>query len=327
MNTSVALIIFNRPDTTERVFRQIAAARPPKLFVIADGPRPDHPEDQEKCAAARAVIENVDWPCAVFRDYSPVNLGCGRRPVTGINWVFDQVEEAIILEDDCVPDSSFFRFCGELLDRFRTDARVVQVCGNNFQFGRRRGPDSYFFSYHNICAGGWATWRRAWDCNDMAVKSWPRLKSVGWLHQILNNPKAEAYWAEQFDRAHEMGGMLDYWDYQWTFACWARGGLSILPNRTLVSNIGFRPDGTHTKGVDITANLPLEPMPFPLKHPTRIVRHRRADEFFVTRIVARETSPLDRLRIKVSEVTPVSAKNQLRAIRMHLHAAIDELLG
>ncbi len=176
MRTAVALIIFNRPDTTARVFREIATARPPKLFVSADGPRTGHPEDAERCDAARAVVDRVDWDCDVLRNYLEVNLGCGRRPATGISWILEHVDEAIILEDDCVPDPTFFRFCEELLERFREDRRVMHIAGNNFQFGRKRGPFSYFFSSHNI-SHGWASCRRAWQHFDMGAKLWSALRT------------------------------------------------------------------------------------------------------------------------------------------------------
>ncbi len=158
IRTPVALIIFNRPDTTERVFAEIAKARPPKLFIIADGPREDRPGEAERCASARAIVDRVDWNCEVQKNYSDVNLGCGARPATGISWVFDQVEEAIILEDDCIAHPTFFRFCDELLEKYRDDERIMHIAGNNFQFGNQRTSFSYFFSHHNIC-WGWASWR------------------------------------------------------------------------------------------------------------------------------------------------------------------------
>ena len=145
-STPVAFIIFNRPDTTKRVFAEIAKARPPKLLVIADGPRADHPADVEKCAAVRAIIDGVDWDCEVLKNYSDVNLGCKRRVSSGLDWVFDTVEEAIILEDDCLPHPTFFRFCEEMLEKYRDDKRIAMISGDNLQFGRKRTGYSYYFS-------------------------------------------------------------------------------------------------------------------------------------------------------------------------------------
>src|SRR5665648_587346 len=162
LKTPVAFIIFNRPETTRRVFAEIAKARPTKLLVIADGPRATHPDDAEKCAVVRAIIDGVDWDCEVLKNYSDVNLGCKRRVSSGLDWVFDTVEEAIILEDDCLPHPTFFRFCEEMLAKYRDDKRIAMISGDNFQFGKKRTEYSYYFSrYTHIW--GWASWRRAWD--------------------------------------------------------------------------------------------------------------------------------------------------------------------
>src|SRR5712692_5523584 len=146
LTTPVALIIFNRPETTARVFAEIAKARPSRLLLVADGPRLDHPEDVEKCTATRAIVEQVDWPCEVLTNFSEANLGCKMRPVSGINWVFENVEEAIILEDDCLPHPSFFPFCQELLERYRDDQRVMMIGGTNLLGEWRTGAQNYFFS-------------------------------------------------------------------------------------------------------------------------------------------------------------------------------------
>ena len=115
LNTPVAFLIFNRPHTTQRVFAEIAKARPPKLLVVADGPRNDRPGEAELCAQTRAIIDQVDWDCEVLTHYADKNMGCKKRIASGIDWVFTQVEEAIILEDDCLPEASFFQFCEENL--------------------------------------------------------------------------------------------------------------------------------------------------------------------------------------------------------------------
>ena len=139
----------------------VRPARPARLLVVADGPRADRPGEAEACARTRAVLDRVDWPCEVETEFSPVNLGCRRRISSGIDWVFRRVEEAVILEDDCVPGDGFFRYCDAMLERHRGDERVMAVTGCNFQFGRRRGDASYYYS-HFIHVWGWATWRRAW---------------------------------------------------------------------------------------------------------------------------------------------------------------------
>jgi hypothetical protein len=289
MRTPVALIIFNRPDLTQRVYAQIAKAQPTQLFVIADGPRPDRPEEAERCQAAQAVVDQVDWNCEVLKNYSDVNLGCGRRPSSGISWVFEHVERAIILEDDVIPDLTFFRFCEQLLERYNDDERIMQLCGHNYQLGQKRGPYSYYFSRRSICGGGWATWRRAWKHFDFEMKLWPTLRETSFLLDILENQSLSEKWTKLFDAAHagkpsstDAHG-ADYWDYQWTFALWCQNGLSICPNPALVSNVGYRQDGTHTRSANsLWANLPSGEMEFPLRHPPYVVRNREADHFFIT---------------------------------------------
>ena len=276
LETPVLLIIFNRPDTTEKVFRAIAQAQPRKLFVAADGPRADQPGDAEKCTAARAVAEQVDWECEVLRNYSDVNLGCALRPPTAVSWVFEHVDETIILEDDCVPHPTFFRFCDELLEKYRNDGRTMAISGDNFQIGRRRTKDSYYFSRYNHC-WGWATWRRAWQYYDHDMTLWPEIRDAGWLEDILSEPSAVRYWAGIFQAVYE--GRINSWAYRWTFACWIQSGLSILPNVNLVANIGFTAEATHTKGSSRFANMPVETPSFPLRHPQFVIRDTRADDF------------------------------------------------
>ncbi len=161
LKTTIAFLIFNRPDATERVFEEIGKAKPPMLLVIADGPRAQVPEDAEKCAASRAIIEQADWDCRIVKNYSDINMGCRNRVSSGLNWVFDTVEKAIILEDDCLPSPSFFRFCQELLTYYQDDVRVMTINGTNWQLGWKIGDGSYYFSRFNLI-WGWATWRRAW---------------------------------------------------------------------------------------------------------------------------------------------------------------------
>ncbi len=176
----VAFLIFNRPELTRKVFATIAQAKPSKLLVVADGPRADVPDDREKCSEARAIIGRIDWDCEVLTNYSSANMGCRARISTGLEWVFTNVEEAIILEDDCIPHPTFFRFCKELLTRYRDDQRVMMISGDNFQMGRNRTPYSYYFSRFFHC-WGWATWRRAWRHYDIDMELWPSLRDGSWL--------------------------------------------------------------------------------------------------------------------------------------------------
>jgi hypothetical protein len=276
LRTPVAFIIFNRPEPTRRIFARIREVKPERLLVIADGPRPSQKGEAENCAATRTLIESgIDWPCDVRRNYAEVNMGCRRRVASGLSWVFEQVEEAIIVEDDCLPNPTFFRYCRELLERFRDDTRIMSISGDNFQFGRRRTEESYYFSrFPHIW--GWASWRRAWQFYDLDMKLWPRLRDGGWLADILGDRRAVAYWTQIFQATYE--GRIDTWDYQWLLAVWANSGLAILPNENLVTNIGFEANSTHTRGRTRQANVPSIAMRFPMKHPPCIIRDRGADE-------------------------------------------------
>ena len=276
LTTPVAFIIFNRPDTTERVFAEIAKAKPTKLLVVADGPRAHKEDEAEKVKATRAVIDRVDWPCEVLTNYSEVNLGCKVRVSSGLDWVFEQVEEAIILEDDCLPDPTFFRFCQEMLEYYRNDERIGLISGDNFQFGVKRGDSSYYFSRYNHI-WGWASWRRAWKCYDCEIKFWPKIRDEGWLRQLVSSRSEHTHWKKSFQGVYDK--KIDTWDYQWTLSLWRQGMLSVLPNINLITNIGFGADATHTHGASIYANLPTQMMNFPLKHPNIFLANLEADAF------------------------------------------------
>jgi len=328
MQAPVALIIFNRPDLTEQVFDRIARVKPSRLFVIADGPRADRPGDAEKCAVAREIVERVDWDCEVRKNYSDVNLGCGYRPASGLSWVFEQVEQPIILEDDVLPDLTFFRFCEELLERFSDDERVMHISENNYQSGRKRGRYSYFFSRWSVCTGGWATWRRAWHYFDMEIKLWPALRETSWMLDIVEEKELEESWKKTFDRAFAgitssgVPGRLDYWDYQWTFALWAQSGLCILSNKTMVSNVGYREDGTHTRSPNSWADLPTKAMAFPLHHSPSVIRNREADHYFVEMGLQRRRQAVPSLygRIvnELSPFFPLTVRQTLSRLRSML---------
>jgi hypothetical protein len=279
LNTPVAFIIFNRPDKTERVFAEIAQAKPPRLLVVADGPRPHRPGEEGQCQAARAVIDRVNWNCEVLKNYSDVNLGCRNRVASGIDWIFEHVPEAIILEDDCLPHPTFFPFCEELLERYRDDEAVLMISGANHQLGRPRGEASYYFSRY-MPVWGWASWRRAWRHYDRAASCWPAFRDSGALQKIIDNSYGRRRWNELFQAVYD--ARIDTWDYQLLLAAWKNGMVSVIPNVNLISNIGFNAEATHTKGHGVYSALPTNAMRFPLCHPTVVRADQDADNF-VTR--------------------------------------------
>ena len=271
----VVLILFNRPEPTVKVFAAIREARPLNLIVIADGPRTNKKGEEEACAAARAITEKVDWQCRVVKHYAKKNLGCRDRVASGLDLVFSEFDRAIILEDDCVPEPSFFRFCDELLERYNNDERVMAISGDNFLFGNQRIEHSYYFSrYPHVW--GWATWRRAWQNYDVRMANWPLMRKQGWLNQIFQDRTAINFWQDAFQSVYE--GRVDTWDYQWTYACWQQSGLTALPCTNLISNIGFGADATHTRRQSHFSNMAVMPLTFPLSHP-QVARDEQADAY------------------------------------------------
>jgi hypothetical protein len=216
-------------------------------LCACDGPNPIRPEEADKVAATRAVIDSeIDWPCQIVRLYSDVNQGCRLGVSRAVTWFFDQVEDGIILEDDCVPHPDFFTYCTTLLERYRHDMRVWCISGNNFQNGKWRGDGSYFFSRYNHC-WGWASWRRCWQQYDAELTQWPALRRSGLLQTLFEDSAERRYWTAIWQRLMKQG-LPDTWDYQWTFTCLVNGGLTALPNKNLVSNVGFGDDATYTTG-------------------------------------------------------------------------------
>ncbi len=254
--TPILFMIFNRPDTTARVFEQIRAIKPARLFVSADGPRPQKGGETERCERTRAIIKQVDWNCELQTRFSETNLGCKMGVSSAITWFFDHVDEGIILEDDCCPDISFFHFCETLLERYRNDKRIMHINGINFQDGQTRGNGAFYFSIlSNVW--GWATWKRAWDLYDVDVRSFPAIKEMNLIMSLFPEFSMQRFWLRKFESAYQNG--VNTWDIQWQYAMSTNNGLAIVPNKNLVSNIGFSADATHTMdGFDSLANRPTE---------------------------------------------------------------------
>ncbi len=278
ITTPVVLIPFIRPEKTQRVFDEIRRARPEKLFVLSDGPR--NASEWPKVKAVRAIIDNqVDWPCQVFKRYPDRNLGCKDNIASGITWVFEHVEEAIILEDDCLPDQSFFLFCQELLEKYRNEPRIMQISGYNFASRIEAISDkSYFFSNIGMI-WGWATWKRAWQYYDVNISNWPEIKRSGILKNILGADAIVDHYYHLFDNYYAQ--KIDSWDSQWFLARWLQGGLSAVSKNNLVQNIGFDKEATHNSidPGDARAHVLVKSVEFPLVHPNQIVANDKADAY------------------------------------------------
>lgn len=289
LKTPVVFIVFNRPDTTFRVFEVIRAVRPTQLFLIADGPRAHISGDKERCKAVIEIIDKVDWPCEVVKDYSRKNLGCRQRVISGLDKVFSQVPEAIILEDDCLPDPTFFCYCEEMLARYRNENKVMMISGNNYLFNNMTVQHSYYFSkFTHIW--GWASWARAWKQYDSVMKGWPERLSSDWLMEVFPDKWLSKYWERVFEFTYK--GIISSWALQLNYLCLVKNCLAIVPRVNLVTNIGFGDTATTTRSYHRLANVPCCPITFPLEHPEIIENLYKADLVVAENIYFKPILPL-----------------------------------
>jgi len=277
VTSPILFLVFNRPETTKVVFNTIRLAKPVKLYVAADGARFGKNGEKEQVAKVRDIVSRIDWDCEVKTLFRDNNLGCKMAVSSAISWFFEHEEEGIILEDDCLPDQSFFPYCQQLLEKYRHDTRIMAISGDNFQRGNKHTDYSYYFSHYNH-VWGWASWRRAWECYDLELLNWPELKETDFLDTISGSSKPfVSYWRNIFDTCYD--GLIDTWDYPWTFSCWIQSGLTVLPSVNLVSNIGFINNSTHTHEKSPLADLARDELSFPLSHPPYLIRSFLADRY------------------------------------------------
>ncbi len=251
MDTPILFLIFNRPNTTQFVFEAIKKQQPSKLYIAADGPRLTKPDDTELCRETRKVVSKIDWPCEVKTLYRNENLGCKRAVSSAIDWFFEHEEQGIILEDDCLPNSSFFTFCSKLLDRYKDDESIMHIGGCNVIDDIKSNNTYSFIRYPLIW--GWATWRRSWKLYDVNMASYPIKIKEGFLQNAFPRINIRSHWKFMFDRA--FNNKFNTWDYQWTYAILSHNKLSIIPNKNTVVNIGFSDGATHTSEADDRTSL------------------------------------------------------------------------
>lgn len=283
MNVAPVLFcIFNRPELTQRVFQRIRDARPSKLMIVSDAARRNHPGESLRVDQCRSIAQNVDWDCDVVTNFAENNMGCKRRIASGISWALEQSDDVIVLEDDCLPDPTFFGYCSELLDRYRDHPQIAMISGNNFQPTSRTDASYYFSHWPHIW--GWATWKRAWKQFDPDVSDWPQQKNTDFFKDIFPLAADRRHWEQVMDNQH--AGLIDTWDFPWAYACWKTGGLSILPDQNLVTNIGFGVDATHTTDAEsCLAGLPTRPL-HEIFHSDSIQRHHAADDYTLEHVMS-----------------------------------------
>lgn len=275
METPVVFFVFKRPHTTQRVFNVIRQLKPKNLFVVADGPRIGNHYDYQKCKEVRKIIENVDWDCQILKNYSEINMGLKKRFSSGLDWVFSNVEKAIILEDDCLPDPSFFQFCEEMLDLYEYDKRVFSITGHNHLGAWKTKRQDYHFSYYFNC-WGWATWKRVWELYDVDMKAWMETEVKERVRDVIADERQFVNRAKLLDLT--CAGKVDTWDYQFFFLCLMQSGFTITPSTNLISNIGFGEDATNTKNRnDNRIENKINSLTFPIRHPLSITVDREYD--------------------------------------------------
>lgn len=259
-STPIVFVIYNRPETTRKVFDVIRCMKPQQLFIIADGAKNE--DDEKKVLEAREIVGNIDWDCRLQINFSEINLGCSDRIISGLNWVFNQVESAIILEDDCLPHPAFFKFCENLLQSYEKDEEVMHISGFNV-LGTTEISSSYFFSKYVLPPWGWATWKRAWEKFNPQLNTWQQIKH--WAYQNFSQEYFKD-WTDMFEGARVE---RKTWDNSWVVDLWKQKALGIIPKHSLVKNIGFNIDATFTKNQETElAKIVSNSLKFPLVHPS-----------------------------------------------------------
>lgn len=278
---AVAIIFFNRPDTLAKVFEAVREEKPPKLFLIQDGARANNANDAEKIAKCREVVANVDWDCEVVREHSDVNLGCGKRVFSGVSKAFETEDRLIIIEDDIVVTPDFFRFCNELLEKYKDDERIHRISGMCHMGEYKKNPYSYGFTNISSC-WGWATWKRAWNDMDYEMSFMEDTYAMECFrknYRYKNDAKTFVKRGEDRRKILLNGGRLTAWTYQFSMGGRLNNRLDITPTKNLITCIGLTDDSGHAsnsikkiaKGLQPVFFGKTYPMDTPIKHPRYIM--------------------------------------------------------
>ncbi len=283
----ILLIIFNRPDKVQLLIQALEKLGPSRIFVSADGPRPNVDSDIELCEKTRNIINNINWPCEIVRRYQDTNTGCKINASESVSWFFEHVDEGIILEDDCIPTESFFPFCRELLDRYRDETKVMHISGNTFLLPQEVSDKSVSY-YFSRCPQlwGWATWKRAWKHYDISMLHLDSIKSDTNVNNLFLRKEHLDYWIKHCQ--HIRDNNIDTWDAQWQYTMMYHGGYAISPLYNQINNIGFGINATHTKEEINNVSVPTRNFSFPLKHPSHVTADKIADERLMNKFYIRK---------------------------------------
>ncbi|SDB64952.1 hypothetical protein SAMN03097699_3026 [Flavobacteriaceae bacterium MAR_2010_188] len=307
-NSAILLLVFNRPDTVLQVIDSVRLAEPKRLYVAADGPREGNLEDQALCKKTREnVLDNIDWDCEVKTLFRDKNVGL-RNGVTGaLDWFFKHEESGIILEDDCVPNSSFYTLCDDLLPRYLEDTRIGMISGNNYGFDLYDPTLSYSFSKHGLI-WGWATWRRAWKLYDKTNfnLSDKELELIG--ENVSKNTNYRNLWMEEAKYA--LSGKISVWASLWGIVRYTNNLLIVRPRVNLVANVGFGDNATHTSGQADEKFKVSHQLKIPFVHPAHILPDYQAD------------ATLENFRLEAFPKTQIKVtKSKFKKMKTKLHYA------
>ncbi|MDC1110378.1 nucleotide-diphospho-sugar transferase [Gammaproteobacteria bacterium] len=271
----VLFLTFNRIDSAQQVFFKIKQAQPPKLYLSSDGARDSIPLEREKVQEIRDfIISNIDWDCEIYTLFNDSNLGCKTAVSSAINWFFDHEERGIVLEDDCLPSISFFQFCQELLYRYEEDERIFLITGYNHQNSWKKSQNDYFFS--NLGGiWGWASWRRAWLHYDVNIRDIDDFISQDGFNNSLGRKLGQIKQHMIYSSVKKQN--TDTWAMQWGYARHKNNALTCTPSLSLIKNIGFGHDATHTFGDNLDGVRQHE-IKFPLKENSFVVSDQDYDE-------------------------------------------------
>lgn len=275
-DTPVAFFIFNRPWITAKSFNKIKMIKPKNLYIIADGPRDNNKNDIIRCEETRNIVKNIDWDCNLNINFAEKNLGMKERNISGLNWLFSKVDMAIILEDDNLADLSFFRFASELLNYYKNNKKIFQITGVNWQDGIVRNNASYYFSKYNHL-WGWATWKRCWEYYDKNIPYWSHWKKTHEWKEICPDPIERIFWTKLFNTY--VKEEVNSWAYPWLLTAFYHKGLTVVPNKNLVRNIGFFGGGTHEFSQSTVLEKETHSLNQKIIHPKNVECDDLADQY------------------------------------------------
>ncbi len=277
MNIPVLILAFNRPNETRYLLEKLSIIKPSKIYISQDGPRKNIKRDINLCNEVKKILKEVNWNCEVKYKINKNNLGCRISVSSAISWLFENEDVGIILEDDCIPSQSFFKFCQKMLNKYEKNNEIFVISGSNFQKNKFIGDGDYYFSKYAHC-WGWATWKRAWYHYDDSMKFWNNFKEKDIWKKIHKNNLERKYWERIFNNVKNK--KIDSWAYVWLASVWNFNGITITPNINLISNIGFNKDATNTlsagKNSDFTHSKEFKN---DIKDPGKIIINTEADEF------------------------------------------------